>query len=456
MRSLVSMGMEQADKSYRVAEPLLEAIKRLLADVGVDATHADRWEGFIYLLLVVAVSLLLAWLLRVVLHRLFSRLAEGPRGGLLRELIRHRLFSGTVYIFQPLIVLAFLPWIYADMPRLIDWVQRLCRMAFVVAVCFYLNRIADMVWYMFSRRDAWRDRPLKGLVQLAKGILLGVAVVISVALLVGVSPMKLITGLGAFAAVLMLVFKDSILGFVAGVQLAQNDLVRRGDWITLPGRLVNGVVEDITLGTVKVRNFDHTLVSLPPYTLVAGEMQNWRGMVQSGARRIKRAFLIDIDTVTECSPEQLDALSTLPSLRDYIAAKRAQKLAGRVEDTRNESGLVNGSIESNLGLFRAYIHLYLSHHATIDTRCEIMARLLAATENGVPLEIYCFTTVMSWVDYESVQASIVEHILIMAPRFGLRVFQNATGGDYIAAAYITAGKPIPSPPAFEAPFISQK
>ena len=432
------------DKSYRVAEPLLQGIKDMLKSLGMDSGHVDRWESLIYLVLILLLSLVITWLLRIVLHRVFVRLSRHTRNKTLQIMIKRRLFSSVAYIFFPLIVLAFLPWVYGDAPHLIRWIERICSIVFVGVFWFYINRTIDTFWHIFSQRDEWRDRPLKGIVQLLKGIFIGVAVILIAAIIAGVSPLKLITGLGAFAAVLMLVFKYSILGFVAGFQLAENDLVRRGDWIVLPGGMVNGVVEDITLDTVKVRNFDHTLISLPPYTLVSSTMQNWRGMTESGGRRIKRAFLIENDSVTACTDEKLEAYADLPYMKDYIAAKKKQREEGRVENTHNSEGLANGTIDTNLGLFRAYVNMYLLHHPSITSQFEVMARLLEPTENGTPFEIYCFTTVTAWVDFESVQSEIVEHILVAASRFDLRIYQNASGYDYVLQAEISSGRQIPS------------
>lgn len=432
------------DKSYRVAEPLLQGIKDMLKSLGMDSGHVDRWESLIYLVLILLLSLVITWLLRIVLHRVFVRLSRHTRNKTLQIMIKRRLFSSVAYIFFPLIVLAFLPWVYGDAPHLIRWIERICSIVFVGVFWFYINRTIDTFWHIFSQRDEWRDRPLKGIVQLLKGIFIGVAVILIAAIIAGVSPLKLITGLGAFAAVLMLVFKDSILGFVAGFQLAENDLVRRGDWIVLPGGMVNGVVEDITLDTVKVRNFDHTLISLPPYTLVSSTMQNWRGMTESGGRRIKRAFLIENDSVTACTDEKLEAYADLPYMKDYIAAKKKQREEGRVENTHNSEGLANGTIDTNLGLFRAYVNMYLLHHQSITSQFEVMARLLEPTENGTPFEIYCFTTVTAWVDFESVQSEIVKHILVAASRFDLRIYQNASGYDYVLQAEISSGRQIPS------------
>ena len=280
---------------------------------------------------------------------------------------------------------------------------------------------------------------MKGMIQIIKGLLIGIWVIIAVSILIERSPMALITGLGAFAAVLMLIFKDSILGFVAGVQLSQNDMIRNGDWIVVPGGAVNGVVIDVSLNTVKVQNFDNTIVTIPPYSLISGEVQNWRGMSDSGGRRIMRSFTIDLNTVKFCTPELLQNLKQIDILRDFIEKKEAQQQKGIVENTENSAGLVNGTIETNLGLFRAYMTLYLQQHKFINDQLTLMVRTLDPNDNGLPLQLYCFSANKNWVSYESIQAEIFEHYAAIMPRFGLYPFQNPSGRDYINSALLTAG-----------------
>ena len=268
------------------------------------------------------------------------------------------------------------------------------------------------------------------------------ALIVVVSIVIDKSPMNLITGLGAFAAVLMLVFKDTILGLVAGVQLMQNDVVRKGDWITTSDEKVNGIVEDITLNTVKVRNYDNTILTVPPYLLISSTLQNWRAMQESGGRRILVTFVIEVGSIITLSDEQLKGWERVELLSDFIAKKRAD----RVESSEISIGAkdaVYGSIDTNLGLFRAYSQLYINSLSTVNKSMLSMVRLLDPCENGIPIQTYCFSLVTDWKGYEAVRSGITEHLFSASKMFGLRVFQNASGYHYLSEAYITVGKNIP-------------
>lgn len=433
-----------SEKSYKFGESLLEWIKSILKDLGMNPDRVDEMEGVIYAVLIILFASVVSWLLRYVLHFVFLKIFGKSKNHIIRVLVDRRVFSGVVHVFPPLIILSLLPLVYDNYKALIGWVERLSWIYLVIAFLVYVNTFLSALWWIFSSSDAMKDRPLKGLMQLVKGILIGLGVIVVVSILIHRSPMNLITGLGAFAAVLMLVFKDSILGFVAGVQLAQNDIVRKGDWIVMPGGVLNGIVIDISLNTVKVQNFDNTIITVPPYSLISGTLQNWRGMAESGGRRIKRDFTIDVASIKVCTPEFLESLKGIVILKDYIEKKQAEQIAGKVENTDNSSGLVNGTIDTNLGLFRAYVEMYLRQHPFVNSELTLMARLMDPTENGIPFEIYCFSSNKNWVSYESIQAEIMEHVTVTAARFGLCIYQNASGQDYIVSAYITAGK---EPPA---------
>ena len=268
-----------------------------------------------------------------------------------------------------------------------------------------------------------QNHPLKGLPQIAKGLVWLFGIIIIISFLVNKSPLALFTGLGAFAAVVMLVFKDSILGLVAGVQLSQNDMLRVGDWIIVPGTIANGIVADVSLTVVKVRNWDNTLAMLPPYTLVSSSFQNWRTMYESGHRQINRSCNISISSVHAPTQSLLEKLCSIDILSQYITTKLQQEQNGIVENTRNSLGLVNGSIDTNLGLFRAYLTLYLHQHPFVAQDAFLIVNELEPTPQGIPIRIYCYTNVTDWVSHESVQSEIFEHLALMAPRFELELYQ---------------------------------
>lgn len=251
----------------------------------------------------------------------------------------------------------------------------------------------------------------------------------------------MITGLGAFAAVLMLIFKDTILGFVAGVLLSENDMIRIGDWIEMPQNNVNGIVTDITLNIVKIQNFDNTTVTIPPYSLVSGSFINWRGMTESGGRRIMREYTLKLDYIKPCTSEFLEKMKGFDiELSQFITIKQKQATEDKIANTENPDGLVNGTIDTNVGLLRAYMTIYLRRHPFISKDLLFMVRTLAPTENGLPMQIYCFSINKNWPSYESIQAEIMEHFVSVLPEFELYPFQNPSARDYIISSLIEAEK----------------
>lgn len=430
------------DNSYRFAHSLQEGIKDFLKYIGFSSDLIERLDTIIYLFLILVIAFLIAWVIKLILIFPVRHLLRYKKIKSLKLAMRQRIFSHITWAIPPLIIIPLLPLALKNDPNTLDLMEKICWIAFIIALFTTFNSLIKVLWDIFSQTDKVRSRPIKGMVQIVQGALFFIAVIIIFSIILGKSPVALITGLGAFAAVLMLIFKDSILGFVAGVQLGQNDMVRIGDWIVVANNMANGVVMDITLNTVKVQNFDNTIVTIPPYSLISGAFQNWRGMVESGGRRIMRSYNIDLNTVHFCTPEMLENFKSIPILKEFIEKKQEQQAEGKVMNTENKAGLVNGTIETNLGLFRAYLALYLKQHPFINQSLTLMVRTLEPDVNGIPLQIYCFSSDKVWESYESIQAEILEHTAAMLPRFELYPFQNASGRDYINSAMITAGKSI--------------
>ena len=424
-------------KAYEIADRLMEWVSDLL--LRLTGSSSPVWDRIVYGVLVFVIAIVVGRILRAVVIYVIHRVARYRGGYLLKSLVEAHIFTRLTHIIPPLVIVALLPFAFHGTPVFLKLIEKLCWIYILGVIVFSINTQLSVFWKFYSSRTALRNRPMKGMIQIIKGLLAGFWVIVAVSILIERSPMALITGLGAFAAVLMLVFKDSILGFVAGVQLSQNDMIRNGDWIVVPGGSVNGIVIDVSLDTVKVQNFDNTIVTLPPYSLVSGEVQNWRGMTEAGGRRIMRSFTIDLSTVKFCTPEFLEKMKEMDILRDFIEKKEAQQQRGIVENTQNSEGLVNGTIETNLGLFRAYMTLYLQHHKFIGGQMILMVRALDANDNGLPLQLYCFSTNTDWVSYKSIQSEIFEHYAAIMPRFGLYPFQNPSSRDYINAALLTAG-----------------
>ena len=423
----------------QLADKIFDWITSLLSDIGLSHTHVEKYGRLIYVAIIILSAVLIAVILRIVLIYIIHKWIKFRGGPILKGLVREQIFTRMTHMIPPLVIITLLPFAFNGTPDLLSIIEKFCWIYFIGAFIFSLNSFITVLWHIISNNQSMRNRPMKGLVQIIKGIIIGLGVIVSVSILLNSTPMHLLTGLGAFAAVLMLVFKDSILGFVAGVQLSQNDMVRNGDWIVVPNTPVNGVIIDVSLNTVKVQNFDNTIVTVPPYSLISGSFQNWRGMSESGGRRIMRSYTVDVDTIRFCTPEMLEDLKSIPYLKEYIDKKEAQQANNEVQNTDNKDGLVNGTIETNLGLFRAYMTLYLQHHPFINQELTLMVRTLNPTDNGLPVQVYCFSANKVWEDYEAIQAEIMEHFAAIMPRFNLFPFQNASGRDYINTALITAG-----------------
>ncbi|MDH3745602.1 MAG: mechanosensitive ion channel family protein, partial [Acidobacteriota bacterium] len=250
------------------------------------------------------------------------------------------------------------------------------------------------------------------------------------ATLLGKSPVFLLGGMGVLASVLMLVFKDPILGFVAGIQLSTNRMLSKGDWIEMPSYGADGDVIDIALTTVKVQNWDKTITTVPTHALISDSFKNWRGMSESGGRRIKRSAYIDMNTIKLCTREMIERYSKIRHIADYLETKQRELRDWNEKQGIDDTNIVNGRRITNIGTFRAYLLAYLKNHPQINQEMTLLVRQLAPTPNGLPVEIYCFSGDKEWAAYESIQADIFDHILAVLPEFDLRTFQNPSGSDF--------------------------
>ena len=310
-------------------------------------------------------------------------------------------------------------------------------MVFLSAIA--LTTFVTAVYKNFDVVRNKKNMPLRGIAQLIKGAIWILTAIIIISIIVNRSPVTLIAGLSAFAAVLMLVFKDSILGVVAGVQLSDNDMLREGDWIKVDGTTANGTVKEVSLVSVKVLNWDNTITTLPPYSLITGSFQNYRNMKDVDRRRIMRTYNIDADSIRFADEEIFESVGNLPGMKEFIATKISQRDAGKTENIINSAGLVNGTIETNLGLLRAYLGMYLNNHPYIDEKCTCFVNVLEQTPNGIPLQVYCFTATSDWINYECIQSEIFEHIAAVLPYFKLYTFENPSGRDSVNEGYLEAG-----------------
>ncbi|MCR9180565.1 MAG: mechanosensitive ion channel family protein [Erythrobacteraceae bacterium] len=309
-------------------------------------------------------------------------------------------------------------------------VGNLAQTLIVLSVALAIAKTLTYLNELYERLPHARNRPIKGYLQVVKIIVLCGAALIVISILIDESPLLLLSGLGAITAVLLLVFKDTILSLVASVQLSTNDMLRVGDWIEMPGMNADGDVIDISLHTVKVQNFDKTITTIPTHRLVSDSYRNWRGMSEAGGRRIKRALPLDQNTIRFLTEDEVAALHRFRLLRPYLAEKQAEIAAWNGREVAGEENPVNRRRLTNIGSFRAYVLAYLQHHPRINAHFTLLVRQLPPGGQGLPLELYCFTDTTAWVEYESIQADIFDHMLAIMPEFHLRLFQEPTGVDF--------------------------
>ena len=420
------------------ARILLTWIKSFLSWIGIPRDRLNELDEIIFLILIVVIAFAVGAVFHYLSVRFTRKVLKYKNISFLSSLIEYNALRKMSAVIPPLIISALLPFVFDYRSTWFTVSEKITWIYFFIALLFSVNAVLNSVGNVLMNKEQLQNRPMKGFIQIFQVIFSCVAII---SILINKSPLNLITGLGAFAAVLMLIFKDTILGFVAGVLLSENDMVHIGDWIEMPQNNVNGVVMDITLNIVKVQNFDNTIVTIPPYSLVSGSFINWRGMTESGGRRIMREYALKLDYIQPCTPEFLEKMKKFDAdLADFITEKQKQAAEGKVANTDNPAGLVNGTIDTNVGLLRAYMTLYLKRHPFISKDLLLMVRTLAPTENGLPVQIYCFSSNKNWPSYESIQAEIMEHFVSVLPEFGLYPFQNPTARDYVISGLIESGK----------------
>jgi len=308
-------------------------------------------------------------------------------------------------------------------------VQNVAAAFMILTIILAITGALNLVNALYSRRPESRQRPIKGYIQVGKIVLYAAAAILVVATLLDRSPLLLISGLGAMAAVLLLVFKDTILSLVASVQLTSNDMIRVGDWIEMPQLNANGDVIDLALHTVKIQNFDKTITTIPTWRLINESFVNWRGMQESGGRRIMRAILLDQTAIRFLTPEEREGLKRFALLDVYLGQKDKELEAWNESLVKSGRDPVNTRRLTNVGTFRAYVQAYLKVHPGIAKEKTLMVRQRDPTPEGLPLEIYAFANTVVWEDYEAIQSDIFDHVLSILPEFDLRLFQAPTGRD---------------------------
>ncbi len=352
-----------------------------------------------------------------------------------KELIRFNVFGRFAQAIPALIVFSGVPFVPGISEGVADLLRNIALGYIALMITMALSAMLAAAHAIYAAQPVARERPIRGFVQTLQMVVWLFGGIVTIAAVLDRSPMLLISGLGAMTAILLLLFKDTILSLVSSIQLAAQDMVRVGDWIEMPQFDANGEVVDVQLHTVKVQNWDKTITMLPTDRLIVETFKNWRGMRQSGGRRIKRAILIDVLSIRRQTEQEVEHFTRFALLKEYIEEKKeelAEYNAGLEEDVQDAN--VNRRCLTNIGTFRAYAFNYLKNHPSIRDDMMIMVRQLAPGPHGVPIEIYCFVDTIDWVVYEGVQSDVFDHLLAIVPEFGLKIFQTRTGVDAGPAA----------------------
>ena len=379
-------------------------MNEILINWGVDPKLANMFDETIIAVLMIGVSIGLDYLCQAIFVGGMKHYTNRAPHQWNTLLMKRRVVHHLIHILPGILVYFLLPLAFVRGKEILDFSQKICAVYIIAAILFTINGLLLVLLDVYNARDKQKNHPMKGFVQVLQVLLFFIGGIVIIAVLVNKSPMTLFAGLGASAAVLMLVFKDSILGFVAGVQLSANDMLRIGDWIQLPNGVANGTVEEITLNTVKIRNWDETISTVPPYTLVNNSFQNWRGVQESGGRRGNKNIYLDMTTLKFCTPEDLDAIrKNVPLMADYQPAE--------------------GEVPTNSQLYRIYIERYLRSLPVVNQDMDLIISQKEPTTYGVPIQVYFFSRNKVWREYERIQSDIFDHLLAIVGKFDLKLYQ---------------------------------
>ena len=403
-------------------------IDQLLVYIGISADSARGIDQWVILAIIVAIGVGLDFLIRLLLLQVVRRVVKQTKVTWDDIIFDDKVLRRLCHIVTPILVVVMLPIAFPDQNGLVVLITRLVQIAIVIAVLRFVNSLLEAIFQLMGRREEWKGKPLKGLMQTGQVIAFLVAVILVFSILLDRSPAMFLTGLGASAAIFMLVFRDSILGFVSGIQLSANNMLKVGDWISMPKYGADGTVEEVTLNTVKVRNWDNTITTIPTWSLVSDSFKNWSGMSASGGRRIKRSLNIDTTSIHFLDEQEQQKLIQAKLLKPYLAARHEEISLWNQKNGEGES-VLNLRKMTNIGTFRAYLNEYLRNHPRIRKDMTLMVRQLAPDANGLPIEIYAFTNTVVWAEYEEIQADIFDHIFAVVDEFGLRIHQSPTGND---------------------------
>lgn len=407
-------------------------LKELLLSLGLPETYASAIKGIIIVLLILFLSWLAYFIVKKVLIKAISKIVRNTRNNWDNFILNRKVLNRIAHLAPAIVIYYFAAIGLTEFPEASSLIKSVANIYMIFVGMLIFDAFLTGIHNLYLTLPISSERPIKGYIQTVKIIIYFLGIIFILSAMVGKSPTALIAGLGAVAAILILVFKDTILGFVSSIQLSANNMVKPGDWISMPSRNADGTVLEITLHTVKVQNWDKTISTIPTYALISESFQNWKGMEESKGRRIARSVYIDIKSAKFCTAEMLDKFKRIKLIRDYIIEKQEEIEKYNKELEIDDNDRVSRRNLTNVGVFRRYIEIYLDNHPLIHPNKPpyiTLVRHFQPTEKGLPIQIYCFSKLQGWGDYEKVQADIFDHVLSVAPEFELRVYQNPSGDD---------------------------
>lgn len=403
-------------------EKYITILKDLIFSIGFNKELTDSISGALATLSLLIVSLLLYFLIRFILKKTVYKIIQHSTNKYDDLLIKNKVISRICLLIPALICGALLPQALPDSPETASFLIKAVNiMEIIICTMIFVSIVATME-DIYNTHEMSKLKPITGLVQVIKIVLYVMAGLVIIAFVLGTKISNIVISLGTLSAVLMLVFQDTIKGFVGSIQLSANDMLRIGDWIVM-GQ-ADGNVLEINLTTVKVQNWDNTITTIPTYNLVSAPFTNWRGMSESGGRRIARTINIDVNTIRYCTPEMIERYKKYALVRDYITQREEDIVeynkANRIDTTQ----IMNGRQQTNIGIFRAYLKAYINNNPKLNHNLTMMVRQMQPTEFGIPLQIYAFSSDKQWINYEEIQSDIFDHVIAAAPMFDLRIYQK--------------------------------
>lgn len=403
-------------------EKYLEILRHIGEGMHLGSSATNGIAGSIAIITLLAVGILLYFLITFIIKKTVYVIIKRTPSKFDDLLIKNRVFTRICLLIPAILIKYYADDVLPGFPDTVEIIIKFVKIYEIIVYTSILLALVDTAHELYNSFEMSKIKPIQGLVQVIKGVLYAVCVLLITAFLLGKSVSTIVIGLGTLSAVLMLVFQDSIKGFVGSIQLSINDMLRIGDWIVIGP--ADGNVLEINLTTVKVQNWDNTITTIPTYTMVSSPFTNWRGMSESDGRRIARSINIDVNTIHYCTPEMLEKYKHYALVKDYITKRQEDIAEYNKANHIDTSEIMNGRQQTNLGIFRAYIKAYLNNNPKLNHNLTMMVRQLQPTEFGVPLQIYAFSSDKQWNNYEDIQSDIFDHIIAAAEMFDLKIYQK--------------------------------